>query len=260
LVYDIVDFYTSPDSRINKILYFQKKYLLKKANIITAISNSLIKNYQKILPNIKINLVPQGFNLIKKTNPNIHPEIENIKKLSNKIGFIGGINNRLDFQLLFDLIAQTPKYNYIFVGPLGYDLNVSSKPVDKLAKKLFSFKNVTHINLIPKSQIGQFINTFDVTIIPYDVKDDFNRLCYPMKLFEYFTAGKPVLSTPIEELKNFPDLVFSSPKALDWKIYLDNIFSKPWPKSKKILSQQLAKDNSWENKIKQILKKLYPNS
>jgi len=253
LIYDIIDFYTSPNPKINKTLYRQKSYLLKKAKYITAISRSLINNYQKISPSKIIHLVPQGFRLIKDSG-SLHPNIQNLKKLSHKIGFIGAINNRLDYQLLFKLISQTPQYNYLFIGPLGNDANVSPKPIKKLSKKLFSFKNVYNVGLIPKNKISQFVNLFDIAIIPYDINDDFNRLCYPMKLFEYFAAGKPVLSTPIEELKNFPGLVFISSKPSNWKKHITKIFSKPWPKSNILLSQKLSKNNSWKNKVNQILK------
>ena len=253
LIYDIVDFYSSSKPKIKHILHQQKKYLLKKANLVTAISKSLIETYQKILPSVNINLVPQGFNLIKN-NLKAHPELTKLNKLPYKIGFIGAINNRLDYQLLFNLIQKTPKYNYIFIGPLGNDNNVSPKPVKSLAKKLFSYKNVYHIDLVPKSQIGQFIKIFDIATIPYDIKDDFNRLCYPMKLFEYFSAGKPVLTTPIKELENFPTLVFSSSRVDAWLKNINNLFSNPWPKSNVTLAQKLAKDNSWQNKVEQILK------
>lgn len=252
LIYDIVDFYTSPNSKVNNILQQQKRLLLKKANLITAISQSLINNYQKILPAASINLVVQGFNLIKNSS-DIHPKIKKLQKFSHKIGFIGAINNRLDYDLLFKLISSTPQYNYIFIGPLGNDANVFPKPVKKLAKKLFSFKNVYHIDLVPKSQIGQFIDIFDITIIPYDINDDFNRLCYPMKLFEYFASGKPVISTPIEELKNFPKLVFISNQASDWEKDINKIFSTPWPKSLQQQEKIIAKKNSWKNKVDQIL-------
>ena len=74
-----------------------------------------------------------------------------------------------------------------------------------------------------------------------------------MKLFEYFAVGKPVLSTTIEELKNFPQLVFISDKPKEWKTNIDNIFSKPWPLKLQNLEKTLAKQNSWENKVSQIL-------
>lgn len=255
LVYDIVDFYTSPIPKTNETLCQQKKFLLKNANIVTAISKGLIDNYQKILSTAIIHLVPQGFNLMA-SDSKIHPETKRLQKLSHKIGFIGAINNRLDYNLLFKLISSTPQYNYIFIGPLRNDANVFPKPVEKLAEKLFSFKNVYHIDLVPKSQIGQFINIFDITIIPYDINDDFNRLCYPMKLFEYFACGKPVLSTPIEELKQFPSLVKIGNTSSQWQKHLENLISRSWPKDKQVQAKNLANINSWKNKVDQVLKLL----
>lgn len=253
IIYDIVDFYTSPNPRINKILYYQKKYLLKKASLVVAISQSLIKNYKKIFSKAFIYLVPQGFNLIKK-NLVFHPKINKLQKLSHKVGFIGGINNRLNYQLLFDLISKTPKYNYIFIGPLGSDNNVSPKPINSLAKKLFSFKNVYHIDLVPKSQISEFINIFDIAIIPYDIRDKFNLLCYPMKIFEYFSLEKPVVSTSIKELEQFPDLIKIGNTSSEWQKHLGYFFSHPLTFSQKNKAKKLAQKNSWKNKINQILK------
>lgn len=245
LIYDIIDLFPGYTSG--------KKYFLKPPHIATAISKSLINIYQNIRPLAKIHLVPQGFNLITN-NSSLHPKINKIRNLKHKIGYIGAINDRLDFQLLFKLISQTPQYQYLFIGPFGRDTNVSPKPIKKLSKKLFSFKNVYHIDTVSKSQIGLFINLFDVAIIPYDIKDDFNRFCYPMKLFEYFAAGKPVLSTPIEELKRFPKLVKIGNTSSEWQTHLNYIFSHPLTLSQKNQAKKLAKDNSWENKISQILK------
>jgi glycosyltransferase involved in cell wall biosynthesis len=253
LIYDIVDFFTLSDKKNNQRLQNQKKYLLKKANFVTSISSSLKSSYQKLLPSVKIHLVPQGFKLINSPL-RLHPQVSLIKKLTNKIGFIGVISNRLDFKLLFKLIKLTPQVNYIFVGPVSFDINVSPKPIEKLSKKLFSFKNVTHIELVPKNKIAQFINLFDITIIPYDIKDDFNRLSYPMKLFEYFAMGKPVISTPIEELKQFPNLVFIGDTPKSWQQHIDQILSRPWPKNLQFQQKVLARKNSWHNKIKQSIK------
>lgn len=253
LIYDIVDFFTSPQPNLNHKLNNQKKLLLKKANLITAISQNLKISYQKILPSTKIHIVPQGFNLIKSSSVKTHPEAKKIKKIPNKIGFIGAINNRLDFDLLFKLIKNTPNFNYIFVGPQNNDINVKKKPVEKLSKKLFSFPNVHNIGLVPKNQLSQFIGIFDIAIIPYDVSDKFNRLCYPMKLFEYFAAGKPVISTPIIELKNFPKFVKIGKTAKEWQTYIESILNCPWPQKLQEEEKNLAQQNSWKNKINLIL-------
>lgn len=253
IIYDIVDYYASPISKINQKITLQKKTLLKKANLVTAISPSLIESYQKIYSHTKIHLVPQGFNLISPQT-SLPLSFKKFLKLSPKIGYIGAINNRLDFDLLFKLISDTPNYHYFFIGPLENDANVSNKNVPILSKKLFSFPNVHYLSYIPKNEIKNYLEVFDIAIIPYDIKDDFNRLCYPMKLFEYFSVAKPVISTPIESLKKFPNLVYLSSTATDWKKYIQLILAKPWSKSKKVLSQKLAQKNSWKNKVSLILK------
>lgn len=255
LIHDIIDFFTSPDPKTNKSLQSHKKYLLKKSNLVTSISHSFKKNYLQIYPKTTIHLLPQGFKLIQSTK-NIHPQIKSLRLLKNRVGFIGAINNRLDFKLLFKLIPSTPKINYIFVGPTIPDINVSPKNLDILIPKLLSFSNFHHISQIPKDQISQFIKLFDIATIPYDTNDDFNRLCCPMKLFEYFVAGKPVLATKIEELKYFSPYTITSNNHLVWKKQIQKLLSKPWPKKYQQHQQTLANKNTWANKLEQIFKLL----
>lgn len=73
-----------------------------------------------------------------------------------------------------------------------------------------------------------------------------------MKLFEYFYAEKPVISTPIEELKYFPKLVKIGKNSDEWKNHIDSLIQKKWPNDLKNLGKKLTKDNSWENKIEKI--------
>ena len=248
IVYDIVDNFTSPIFKDNQKLKSQKKYLLDHADIVTSISNSLIKISKKISPKTKIHLVPQGFNVQKSIS--INPNLDRIKKIPNKVGFIGGIGNRLDYKLLLNLIPTTLNINYIFVGPISIDRNSAQKPVNKLTKKLFSFPNVYHIDTVAKNQIFQFIQTFDIGIIPYDIDQEFNKYCYPMKLFEYFSAGKPVIATPIEELKKFPNFVKIGSNPLEWKKHILETL-KNFPPHFQTQAKKLAKQNSWQNKINQ---------
>lgn len=240
IIYDIVDNFSLPIS--------QKKFLLTHSNIVTAISHSLIKINQKISPKTQIHLVPQGFNI--QNSATINSNLDRIKKLSNKVGFIGAIGNRLDYKILLKLIPSTPFVNYIFIGPIVSDSNTIQKPIKKLTKKLFSFSNVHYINMVPKDQIFQFIKTFDIGIIPYDITQDFNKYCYPMKLFEYLYAGKPVIATPIEELKQFPSLVKIGSNSAQWQTHIIKTLNSFSPQLQ-IQAKKIAQDNSWQNKISQ---------
>ena len=89
-------------------------------------------------------------------------------------------------------------------------------------------------------------------MIPYDISQDFNRYCYPMKLFEYFYLGKPVVSTDILELRNFPGLVAIGNTSDDWGKAIKKILSKEWSMKNKKLEKRLSMENSWQMKISKI--------
>ena len=64
--------------------------------------------------------------------------------------------------------------------------------------------------------------------------------------------GKPVISTPIEELKRFPKLVRIGKTVRDLEKYIKDLLSKPWPKIYQKQQCQLTKENSWEGKLNEV--------
>jgi glycosyltransferase involved in cell wall biosynthesis len=50
-----------------------------------------------------------------------------------------------------------------------------------------------------------------VALIPY-LENDYTRSCFPLKLYEYLAAGKPVVATGLPELRGMePDVVVAKP-------------------------------------------------
>ena len=255
VINDIVDFHTSPNSEEQKNLDKQKNLLLKKSDVITVNSYSL-ENKFKGLTNKPITVVPQGFSY--KNFQNIKQK-SNIKLKTNKplIGFIGQISQRLDFSLLKKLISQNQQWNFVFIGPKHHEPNISINKENSFLKRfeeLMKYKNCQWFDSQPKDEIGSIIQQLDICTIPYDISYDFNRYCYPMKLFEYFYMKKPVLSTPIEELKlsKFKNLIKIGNTAKEWETHIKTLLKKPWPEEYQQKQQLLAVDNSWKNKVKAI--------
>jgi len=244
-IYDCVDFFGKEQEN-------DELKLIKNVDKIFVNSQSLL-NTHKSKKN-EIFLVPQGFN---------QNEFEKNLKLLNKkkkhkkpiIGYVGGINYRLDYKLLINLISTNPQWDFSFWGPIqnypGENLNNILKQITNIQQ----FPNVQFNSTKNKLELINAINNFDICIIPYDIKQKFNLYCYPMKIFEYFYMGKPVISTPIKELElsKFNNLVKIHNSYQDWENQIKKILSKPW--STKIYSQQkkLAIDNSWKNKVDAVL-------
>ena len=239
LIYDCVDYLAIGDKRNINLTKQNEKDVCQKADLVVANSHVLQNHLKKYRKDVK--LVVQGFRssgFFKKKKKYIDLHLK-----KPVIGFIGGLNMRLDLKLLIPLIKNNPNWNFVIWGPIQDNVKI---------KRLVSFPNVITGVSNDKSEIPSLISQFDIGMIPYDVSQDFNKYCYPMKLFEYFSMGIPVLTTPIKELSYFSDLVYIAKDSNDWEIQIKKILSYPWPKDKINKQKKLAMENSWKNKIKQI--------
>jgi len=128
----------------------------------------------------------------------IHPALNGLN--GPTLGFMGHLEERVDFQLL-EAIAQTrPDWQLLLAGP------VIPQRQAALAR-LTRHPNVFHLGLLERSALPSFLKGIDVALIPF-VKSAQTRAIYPLKLHEYLAAGKPVVMTDFAEL---PDL---SPHAV----------------------------------------------
>lgn len=249
LVFDIVDYHFSPEKKKQELLERQKDELFKRADYVFSISRTLKKLYQQ-RSSKEIKLVPQGF----AVNAFEFGKASQLKLPKTKpiIGFIGQISQRLDLDLLSVLIDKNPQWNFVFIGPLHHEPNVALSLNEEKQMRIMDFKNVHYYPAQKRETLPKIIEQFALCMIPYDVSYKFNRYCYPMKLFEYFYLGKPVISTPIEELKHFKDLVMIGEDAGSWEKQIKILLSSKWPTDKILRQRQLAINNSWQNKLEKI--------
>ena len=256
-IYDCVDFWsaTAKTKEEKKVIEGEEKDLTKRADLVIAISTVLQKHLQRYRKDVY--LVPQGFRLKDFENMKNY-DTQKIKAKKPIIGFAGAINHRLDYNLLLSLAKNNPQWSFVIWGPVLEEEKIPDK-VKQLKKKLLKLPNVSTGFLKDRKTLPGIIKQFDISIIPYDISQDFNKYCYPMKLFEYFYIGKPIVSTPIEELKRFPGLVKIGRDEKEWEKHIKSFLSKPWPKENKVLQKRLAEENSWENKVDTILVKINNN-
>jgi len=248
--YDCVDYFRGG-------LFFsisEKKQVIPDENCLIASAHYMFVNsvVLKKLHNKRrkdIYVVPQGFRLdsfIKKPQlPFVIPRDKPV------IGYVGGLNYRLDFKLLKQLAKRNISYTFVLIGPI---LDETQK--DNVMRQLLYLSLYPNVIIYPnvsKKYVPGVISQFDIGMIPYDMSIHFNRYCYPMKLFEYFYLGKPVLSTPIEELKRFPQYVFIGRNSTEWGKLLRELTKNPWTQTYKTDERRLAIENSWTKKIETIL-------
>lgn len=254
-IYDCVDFHNSDSPSNKNIISINEKHLINNSDLFFVNSHTLKTIHKKRKETI--NLVPQGFNSseFEKYKKN------NIYKKNNKItiGYVGGINYRLDYKLLTKLISNNPQWQFSFWGPVqGSQQDITYKTLENVTI-LKKFPNVKFNKTKDKFRLIEEINNFDVCLIPYDIKQPINLFSYPMKVFEYFYLGKPVISTPIKELRKskFKNLIYIENSTDGFEKKINMLLKERWSKQKIYLQKRLSANNSWENKVSYILKKIY---
>ncbi|MFH1970848.1 MAG: hypothetical protein ABIJ05_00485 [Patescibacteria group bacterium] len=249
-LYDCVEYPFSWNKKHNAKIYSEVRKIIINSKYFIVDSPTLKMKFAKYKPV----LVPQGFDL-KTFKENNKFSTKNMLFDNKKpvIGYIGGINYRLNFKLIADLIKRNPQWNYVFIGPKQkWPIEDKYIKTNYWIKKISKYKNFIYVPDQPKKVIPTIINQFDVCLIPYDVKNKFNYYSRAMKTYEYFYLGKPIISTPTLESVRLNSLVFIADNSIEFERLIKKLLKSGISKEHVNKQKLLAINNSWFNKIKEI--------
>jgi GT2 family glycosyltransferase len=242
LIYDCMDnhsgFSETSQENINKekilanITKFNtctSEFLLKHLNTLTSNQNILIGN--------GVNLKDFVFN--KLITP---PDINNLTHPI--IGYYGALSNWFDTVLLEKVAKKYNKDSIVLIG------EVSNPKITKLAKK---YSNIKLLGEKKYQEIPAYLKAFDVSLIPFKI-NPLIKATNPVKIYEYFSQGKAVVSTYLPELKKYQSLLYLSKTHTN---FLENIDLALKEKTDKLNSRkEIALSNQWTDKAKEISKHL----
>lgn len=153
------------------------------------------------------------------------------------IGYLGSLNDRLNYELLSEMCKQAPEYTFLFVG------RVTS---DKARSYLGRYSNVIMTGPKSPQELPAYIAKMDAGIIPFR-RTSFNRHIYPLKINEYMAAGIPVVMTDFAPLDEFRPLIAVENKPYEFleAIRSEVIRDNPARREARIA---MAQSNSWEHR------------
>jgi uncharacterized SAM-binding protein YcdF (DUF218 family)/glycosyltransferase involved in cell wall biosynthesis len=156
------------------------------------------------------------------------------------VGYVGGMHQWIDQDLVVDVAKRLPDVTFAFVGPEQCDLS-----------RLRACANIILLGGKPHSSLPGYIREFDIGIVPYRLSD-YTSNVYPTKLNEYLSMGIPVVATDLLEIRRFNadhgDVVAIAPNPEAFAAAIQRTLGSPrdGDVQRRI---DVARSNSWQSRI-----------
>lgn len=205
IVFDYVDDYVAmlnselpvlDKEPIRRAEYFAFARLLRRVDVVTAISHELKRKVEQMVgSSIPCTVIPNGvdtdvFPVDETTVPTLEGE--------PTVGFVGSFEYFIDFDLILDTAERMPEVSFLLVGDGREFEHVAAE------KHRRGLDNVDLTGLVESDEVPGYIRRMDICL------NTFKRVpvahsAVPLKLFEYLSLKRPVISTRIREVQTIDD-------------------------------------------------------
>lgn len=222
-----------------------------KADLIFTVSEELktvFGNSSNRVHPVPNGVDPEFFYIKEEVVP---PDMKNIPMPI--VGYAGKIQERIDIELIDYLSRELPNVSYVFIGQV---LN------NKVVKQLIRCKNVYYLGDKHYSLLPQYLNSFDICIIPHKVTS-LTASMNPLKYYEYLAAGKPVVSTNVVGIKAIGGFVSIAETKETFSEHVKKYINMLDKKGRKSLSSQIKEsippDFSWTDVAQKMVQQIGEN-
>ena len=249
-IFDCLDYTKEFNTHDNYILNLEKDFINNEYTIFTTpILREVMEHDNRNYSIIRNGCEFAYFNSIKK----------NTKKNKKIVGYYGAISDWWDVDLVEKLILDLPEVDFHFIGNIAGN---NQNHIDKIKKfKDANYSNVIFFGEIPYCDLSSYLSKFDVGIIPF-ILNELIKCTNPVKLYEMFSFGLPVVLTELEDVVklDISDICYISKDINKFNINLQNALNEN-DLDKRIKRIEYAKNNTWNNRFEQfetVIKTLTP--
>ncbi len=245
IVYDCVDDHSSYKGlRSKKFVRKCEEDVARISKVIFATTEELANKLKKYNPYVYVvsNGVDYDFFVSHKDR-----DINDLNLIKKPIiGYFGAIKEWFDLDAVIFAANYYKEASFVIVGPYN----------EEIRKKVSNVKNIYLLGRKPYDLAPSYISSFAVCLIPFKI-NELTLNVSPLKLYEYFSFGKAVVTIPIIELLKYSNLLyFYSSKeeiipAIKKAFNEDDISLK---EERKLVALQ----NSWNAKFDFMFEKVYP--
>ena len=238
IIFDCLDDFTG-FRNVSKKRNIEEKKLAESSDLIVASALKLVKkfeNYENVLylPN-----AGEFKHFSHKTSSNLLGQY--VRPI---IGYFGSIAEWFDLELVKFVAEKRPNWTFIMIGST-YGSNIT---------KLRASPNIHFLGERPYSELPKYLHQFDICIIPFKI-ESLIESTHPIKIYEYISAGKPVVTTNIPELSEMSKICYITSSKEEFLKKLDLAMSE---NSEELQKERIefAIKNTWEQRFTKLAEKI----
>jgi uncharacterized SAM-binding protein YcdF (DUF218 family)/glycosyltransferase involved in cell wall biosynthesis len=190
-IYYCIDDLASSSPQARKIAASEEQ-LFRSADLVFTTSEKLRARAAR--HSSRVHLFPFAVNLhtFEKVRDNVAPPPSDITDLKRPIaGYVGGLHQWVDQELLAEVAGRMPDVTFALVGPPQVDVS-----------RLKEQPNIRLFGQRQHAELPGYVKAFDVGLVPYRITE-YTANVYPTKLNEYLIMGVPVVATDLFEIRRF---------------------------------------------------------
>lgn len=243
IYYNFDDYVLYRPHQKDKILE-QEQELIQRATITLCASYTQTLRLRERHPHQarKIHHYPHGFvDTYLNPQPETPPE-------PMTVGYVGNLGDRLDWQLIYQVVKACSQVTFIFVGGLDEQIMLEQGNWQATRQAVLALPNVRHIGRVPSDEVAKYYWSFAVNWIPYLVEHPFNRAACPTKIMDGIASGHPILSTDIPECRLYLEWIgiFDSVQDAIALIHERLVSTNHQAYHKSLEQLEFAKQHSWQ--------------
>ncbi len=196
-VYDCMDelskFAAAPPELIER-----EQELLARADVVFTGGRRLFEAKSRLNPNCYFHGCGVEWEHFGKAQDPATPLPAPVARLPKPVlGYIGVIDERVDYALLDDLAQENPGWSIVMVGPT---MKIDERNLPRGA-------NLHWVGKQAYADLPAFAKAFDVCLMPFALNEA-TEFINPTKALEYMATGRPIVSTPVADVvRNFGEVV-----------------------------------------------------
>lgn len=238
IVYDCMDHHAGFSTNTSAMLE-EENLLLHCADLVVTSSERLSDIVGKEVPNVVVrNGAEVEFFMVRPLS---------LAFMSERpvVGYYGAISDWFDMELVIAAATALPDWDFVLVGAtFGCDTRSAE-----------NVPNIRFTGEVPYGSLPGYLHAFDVCMIPF-LLTELTLCTNPVKVYEYLSAGKPVVATAMPELLLMGELVHVATSRDQFVELLQHAMAERGDETLAARRRTWAADHDWRSRAIEIEQKI----